>query len=153
MMTTSKIINIDISGVISLPYSQSFDIIDYDFGAWYNEEYDEFESKLAYLVLYIRDCVLYDHTTHTIDKISAMPMVKKLYNVIYDITTEASILVSNIELYELVNDFESLTGSVISGGCIGAEYINEKEISELFSDNNLLQQFLFCENSKINLGE
>lgn len=152
MMTTSKIINIDISGVISLPYSQSFDIIDYDFGAWYNEEYDEFESKLAYLVLYIRDCVLYDKTTHTIDKIMALPMVKKLYDVIYDITTEASILVSNIELYELVNDFESLSGSVISGGTIRNGYVAGPEIREMFSDDTSLKQFLFCENSKINLG-
>jgi hypothetical protein len=145
MTTTSKIVNIDTSGPITLPYSQSFDIIDYDFGAWYNEEYNEFESKLAYLVLYIRDIVLYDKTKHIIDKPNALAMVKKLYDVVYDITTEASILVSNIELYELVNDFESLSGSVVSGGCIN--YCNISELTELFSDDNLLRQFLFCEKS------
>lgn len=129
------------NGFISKPYEQSLIIKEYEFGNWYYA-YSDFRNKLAYVILYLRDIV------RPVSIELAVTYTTILYNTVYAVTGKAAILVSDIELYELITNYDALEDISKSKGKIHKDAL--VKIDYLF-DEVVLTKFLFCEQSSITI--
>ena len=131
---------------------QELNMQNYVFG-WDRINYTDTKSKLAYIVIYIRDWAMEtkwdDEELVVISNIKALAFSAILYESVFEVTNRPSILLNGIELFDVITNWSDYENHPCREGYIDHQSVENSDLDYLFIDKTVLQQFIFCDKSKL----